>query len=152
MKKTFKKLFASLCTTSLLLTPFGTTKANEIDAVTRIFSYAVAEDPQTQDGLNIYKIDSNGAATLLEKNIFPDGGPNSFTASDMAVDNIAGKIYFKEPPRGNGIPLRARVFDVKTEKITGWQEITGFGDGAQPIFVAMPVSYTHLTLPTIAEV
>ena len=138
MKKTFKSLFASLCTTSLLLTPFGTTKANEIDAVTRIFSYAVAEDPQTQDGLNIYKIDSNGAATLLEKNIFPDGGPNSFTASDMAVDNIAGKIYFKEPPRGNGVALRARVFDVKTEKITGWQEITGFGDGAQPIFVAMP--------------
>ena len=72
MKKTFKSLFASLCTTSLLLTTFGTTKANEIDAVTRIFSYAVAEDPQTQDGLNIYKIDSNGAATLLEKNIFPE--------------------------------------------------------------------------------
>ena len=139
MKRTFSKVCSSIFAFSLLLAPQLASKAEEIDAVTRIFSYAVAEDPQNQaNGLNLYKIDSSGAASLLETNIFPNGGPNTFTASDMAVDNIAGKIYFKEPPRGGGQPLRARVFDVKTEKITGWQEITGFANGAQPIFVAMP--------------
>ena len=140
MKRTFKKLFASLCTTTLLLSPFGSTKATEIDAISKIFSYAVAEDPQGQiDGLHLYKIATDGTGTLLEENIFPDGGPNTFDASGIGIDNIAGKIYFREPPRGDGSNvLRVRVFDVKTETITGWKEITGFGDGASPIFVPKP--------------
>ncbi len=141
MKRTFKKVFASLCTTTLLLSPFGSTKATEIDAVKRIFSYAVAEDPQEQlSGLHLYKIDTDGAATLVEQDIFNGGGPgNSISASDIGVDNLSGKIYFREGPRGDGSNvLRVRVFDVKTESITGWKTITGLGDGAQPIFVPMP--------------
>ena len=141
MKKTFKKLFASMCTTTLLLNPFGSSKATEIDAVKRIFSYAVAEDPQEQlSGLHLYKIDTDGAATLVEQDIFNGGGPgNSISASDIGVDNLSGKIYFREGPRGDGSNvLRVRVFDVKTESITGWKTITGLGDGAQPIFVPMP--------------
>ena len=140
MKRTVKKLFASLCTTTLLLSPYGTTKATEIDAISKIFSYAVSEDPQSQiDGLHLYKISTDGAATLLEKNIFPDGGPNTFDASGIGIDNIEGKIYFREPPRGDGSNLlRVRVFDVKTETITGWKEISGLGDGASPIFVPKP--------------
>jgi len=140
MKRTVKKLFASLCTTTLLLSPYGTTKATEIDAISKIFSYAVSEDPQSQiDGLHLYKISTDGAATLLEQNIFPDGGPNTFDASGIGIDNIEGKIYFREPPRGDGSNvLRVRVFDVKTETITGWKEISGLGDGASPIFVPKP--------------
>ena len=140
MKRTFKKLFASLCTTTLLVSPLGSTKATEIDAISKIFSYAVSEDPQSQiDGLHLYKISTDGAATLLEKNIFPDGGPNTFDASGIGIDNIEGKIYFREPPRGDGSNvLRVRVFDVKTETITGWKEISGLGDGASPIFVPKP--------------
>ncbi len=141
MKKTFKKLFASMCTTTLLLNPFGSSKATEIDAVKRIFSYAVAEDPQEQlSGLHLYKIDTDGAATLVEQDIFNGGGPgNAISASDIGVDNLSGKIYFREGPRGDGSNvLRVRVFDVKTESITGWKTITGLGDGAQPIFVPMP--------------
>ena len=126
MKRTFKKLFASLCTTTLLISPLGSTKATEIDAISKIFSYAVAEDPQSQiDGLHIYKINTDGEASLLIENIFPDGGPNTFSAGDIGVDNISGKLYFREPPRGDGSNiLRVRVFDVKTETITGWKEIT----------------------------
>ena len=87
MKRTVKKLFASLCTTTLLLSPYGTTKATEIDAISKIFSYAVSEDPQSQiDGLHLYKISTDGAATLLEQNIFPDGGPNTFDASGIGID------------------------------------------------------------------
>ena len=140
MKRTFKKLFASLCTTTLLVSPLGSTKATEIDAISKIFSYAVAEDPQSQiSGLHIYKINTDGEASLLIENIFPDGGPNTFSAGDIGVDNISGKLYFREPPRGDGSNvLRVRVFDVKTETITGWKEITGLGDGAQPIFVPKP--------------
>ena len=140
MKSSFKKLFASLCITPLLFSPLNTTKATEVDAISKIFSYAVAEDPQSQiSGLHIYKIATDGAATLLIENIFPDGGPNTFSAGDIGVDNISGKLYFREPPRGDGSNvLRVRVFDVKTETITGWKEITGLGDGAQPIFVPKP--------------
>ena len=141
MKKSFRKLFASLCTSTLLLSPFVSSKATEIDAVKRIFSYAVAEDPQEQlSGLHLYKIDTDGAATLIEQDIFNGGGPgNSISASDIGVDNLDGKIYFREGPRGDGSNvLRVRVFDVKTESITGWKTITGLGDGAQPIFVPMP--------------
>ena len=140
VKKTFKKVFASLCTTTLLLSPFSSTKATEIDAIEGIFSYAVSEDPQQNiDGLHLYKIDTNGNATLLEKDLFPDGGPETFDAGALGIDNINGKLYFREPPRGDGSNvLRVRVFDVKTETITGWMEISGFGDGAQPIFVPKP--------------
>ena len=140
MKRTFKKLFTSLFTTSILLSPLGTSKATEIDAIKKIFSYAVAEDPQAQkNGLHIYKIDTDGKASMIHENIFPDGGPNSFSAGDIGIDNISGKIYFREPPRGDGSNvLRVRVFDVKTESITGWKEISGLGDGAQPIFVPKP--------------
>ena len=140
VKKTFKKVFASLCTTTLLLSPFGSTKATEIDAIEGIFSYAVSEDPQQNiDGLHLYKIDTNGNATLLEEDLFPDGGPETFDAGGLGIDNINGKLYFREPPRGDGSNvLRVRVFDVKTETITGWMEISGFGDGAQPIFVPKP--------------
>ena len=140
VKKTFKKVFASLCTTTLLLSPFGSTKATEIDAIEGIFSYAVSEDPQDNiDGLHLYKIDTNGNATLLIEDLFPDGGPETFDAGALGIDNINGKLYFREPPRGDGSNvLRVRVFDVKTETVTGWMEISGFGDGAQPIFVPKP--------------
>ena len=141
MHNEFKKRIAilsaaiSVCS---FITPLNEAKSNEIDTVTRHFSFAVAEDTSNPGQMNLYKISAAGAASLIEENLFPDGGPGTFTASDMAVDNVLGKIYFREPPRGGGVPLRARVFDVKTETVTGWKELTGFTSGAQPIFVGMP--------------
>ena len=120
------------------LTPLNVAKSDEIDTVTRHFSYAVAEDPSNPGQMNLYKVSAAGAASIIEENLFPDGGPGTFSASDMAVDNVLGKIYFREPPRGGSNPLRARVFDVKTETVTGWQELTGFASGAQPVFIGMP--------------
>ena len=69
MKKSFKKLFASLFSTSLFFTPLHTTQASEIETISRAFSYAVAEDPtKTISGggaqINIYKIATDGTATL----------------------------------------------------------------------------------------
>ena len=115
-----------------------------IDTITRAFSYAVAADPtKTISGggsqINIYKLDNNGAATLVVENLYPDGGPGTFSANDYAIDSVGGKIFFREPPRGGGLPLRARVFDIETETLAdGWVEITGLPSGAQPIFVTMP--------------
>ena len=146
MKRTFKKLFASLCTTTLLISPLGSTKADTIDTITRAFSYAVAEDPtKTISGggsqINIYKIDSTGAASLVVENLYPDGGPGTFSADQYAIDSAEGKIYFREPPRGGDLPLRARVFDIKTETLADdWITITGMPDGAMPIFVTMPTA------------
>ena len=141
MNKKFKKrvaIFSAAISLCSLLTPLNEAKSDEIDTVTRNFSYAVAQDSSDPSQLNLYKVSAAGAATLIEANLFPDGGPGTFSASDMAVDNVLGKIYFREPPRGGSNPLRARVFDVKTETVTGWQELTGFASGAQPVFIGMP--------------
>ena len=141
MNKKFKKriaIFSATISLCSFLTPLNVAKSDEIDTVTRHFSYAVAEDPSNPGQMNLYKVSAAGAASLIEANLFPDGGPGTFSASDMAVDNVLGKIYFREPPRGGSNPLRARVFDVKTETVTGWQELTGFASGAQPVFIGMP--------------
>ena len=141
MNKKFKKrvaMFSAAISLFSFLTPLNEAKSDEIDTVTRNFSYAVAQDSSDPSQLNLYKVSAAGVATLIEANLFPDGGPGTFSASDMAVDNVLGKIYFREPPRGGGVPLRARVFDVKTETVTGCQELTGFASGAQPVFIGMP--------------
>tara|TARA_A100001035_G_scaffold71668_1_gene54922 strand:+ start:560 stop:1864 length:1305 start_codon:yes stop_codon:yes gene_type:complete len=132
---------------SLIISPMNSLKAETlIDTISRAFSYAVAEDPtKTIDGggsqINIYKIDSTGAATLVVENLYPDGGPGTFSADQYAIDAAEGKIYFREPPRGNDLPLRARVFDIKTETLEeDWVTISGLPDGAMPIFVTMPTA------------
>ena len=144
MKKTIKNLFHTFIASSIVFSPFTSTKADTIDTITRAFSYAVAEDPtKTISGgnsqINIYKIDSTGAASLVVENLYPDGGPGTFSADQYAIDSAEGKIYFREPPRGGNLPLRARVFDIKTETLADdWVTITGMPDGAMPIFVTMP--------------
>ena len=74
-----------------------------IDTITRAFSYAVAEDPtKTVSGggsqINIYKLANNGAATLVVEDLYPDGGPGTFTANDYAIDSVGGKIFFRNHP------------------------------------------------------
>ena len=146
MKKLTKNLFHTFIASSIVFSPFTSTKADTIDTITRAFSYAVAEDPtKTISGggsqINIYKIDSTGAASLVVENLYPDGGPGTFSADQYAIDSAEGKIYFREPPRGGNLPLRARVFDIKTETLADdWITITGMPDGAMPIFVTMPTA------------
>ena len=146
MKKLTKNLFHTFIASSIVFSPFTSIKADTIDTITRAFSYAVAEDPtKTISGggsqINIYKIDSTGAASLVVENLYPDGGPGTFSADQYAIDSAEGKIYFREPPRGNDLPLRARVFDIKTETLADdWITITGMPDGAMPIFVTMPTA------------
>ena len=146
MKKLTKNLFHTFIASSIIFSPFTSTKADTIDTITRAFSYAVAEDPtKTISGggsqINIYKIDSTGAASLVVENLYPDGGPGTFSADQYAIDSAEGKIYFREPPRGGNLPLRARVFDIKTETLADdWITITGMPDGAMPIFVTMPTA------------
>ena len=146
MKKTIKNLFHTFIASSIVFSPFTSTKADTIDTITRAFSYAVAEDPtKTISGggsqINIYKIDSTGAASLVVEDLYPDGGPGTFSADQYAVDAAEGKIYFREPPRGGSLPLRARVFDIKTETLADdWVTISGMPEGAMPIFVTMPTA------------
>ena len=146
MKKLTKNLFNTFIASSIAFSPFTSTKADTIDTIKRAFSYAVADDPtKVLSGggsqVNIYKIDSTGAATLVVEDLYPDGGPGTFSADQYAVDAAEGKIYFREPPRGNSLPLRARVFDIKTETLADdWVTISGMPEGAMPIFVSMPTA------------
>ena len=146
MNKFTKNLFRTFIASSIVLSPFTSLKADTIDTIKRAFSYAVAEDPTKvisggSAQINIYKIDSTGAATLVVEDLYPDGGPGTFSADQYAVDAAEGKIYFREPPRGGSLPLRARVFDIKTETLADdWVTISGMPDGAMPIFVTMPTA------------
>ena len=95
MNKKFKKkvaIFSAAISLCSFFTPLNEAKSDEIDTVTRNFSYAVAQDSSDPSQLNLYKVSAAGAATLIEANLFPDGGPGTFSASDMAVDNVLGKI------------------------------------------------------------
>ena len=146
MKKLTKNLLHTFIASSIVFSPFTSIKADTIDTIKRAFSYAVAEDPTKvlsggDSQINIYKIDSTGAASLVVENLYPDGGPGTFSADQYAIDSAEGKIYFREPPRGGDLPLRARVFDIKTETLADdWVTITGMPDGAMPIFVTMPTA------------
>ena len=60
-------------------------RANEVSTGTTDLGFFVAEDPTKVNSggnttSNLYKLSSDGAVTLLQEDIFPDVGTNSFTS------------------------------------------------------------------------
>ena len=97
MKKLTKKIISSIIFSSIIGSPIYSLKADTIDTISRAFSYAVAEDPtKVLSGgdaqINIYKIDKTGAATLVVENLYPDGGPGTFSADQYAIDAAGNPI------------------------------------------------------------
>ena len=110
MKKITKKLFNSIFTTTLFLTPL-TSLAGEVSTNTTDLGFFVAEDPTKVNSggdatSNLYKLTSDGAVTLLKEDIFPDVSTNTFTANDFTVDERNGKIYFLEPDLESGTDFK----------------------------------------------
>ena len=97
---------------------------------------AVVEDPQLQK-LNLYKISSTGAATLLQTNIFPERTLNTFSASGSIVDSNTGLVYLKEPDQGQG--LRYRVYNSASNSFEGYTTFSGLPQGGQPNFLTAPM-------------
>ena len=141
MKKFAKKLFGSLFTSTLLLSPFASF-SGEVSTNTSDLGYFVAEDPtKTNSGgnttSNLYKLSSDGAVTLLKEDIFPDVGTNSFTASNFTIDENEGKIYFLEDDRGGGAARRYRKYDIENNSFDGYITVTGLPSGAVPINIGV---------------
>ncbi len=137
MKNLSKKLFSSLFTSTLLLSPLASF-SGEVSTNTTDLGFFVAEDPTKVNSggdstSNLYKLSSNGAVTLLKEDIFPDVSTNNFTSNDFTVDERNGKIYFLEGDRGGGQGKRYRKYDIETNEWEGYIDVTGLPSGATPI-------------------
>ena len=137
MKKITKKLFSSLFTSTLLLSPLASF-SGEVSTNTTDLGFFVAEDPQVQrDGTNnntlgLYKLSSDGSVTRLQSDVFPDNTTASFSASQFTVDEREGKIYFLENDRGGGLGRRYRKYDIENNEFEGYIDITGLPEGGVP--------------------
>ena len=138
MKNFSKKLVSSLFTSSLLLSPFASF-SGEVSTNTSDLGYFISEDPTVKrSGTNnstvgLYKLSSDGSVTRLQSDVFPEVSAYSFTASDFAVDENNGKIYFKEGDRGGGAATRYRKYDIENNEFEGYITITGLPEGGTPI-------------------
>ena len=97
MKKITKKLFSSLFTSTLLLSPLASL-AGEVDTATTDLGYFVSSENLGSNNTqtHLYKLNSNGEASIIISNIFPDStyNGNSFSATDYTVSQKTVKIYF----------------------------------------------------------
>ena len=136
MKKITKKLFSSLFTSTLLLSPFASF-SGEVSSNSTDLGFFVAEDPTVaRDGSNntlgLYKLSSDGSVTKLQSDVFPDNTAVSFSASQFTVDEREGKIYFLENQRSGGLARRYRKYDIENNEFEGYITITGLPEGGEP--------------------
>jgi len=135
MKKITKKLFSSLFTSTLLLSPTSSF-AGEVSTNTTDLGFFVSEDPtkkrNNDNTLGLYKLSSDGTVTRLQADIFPDVSAPSFSADSFTVDEREGKIYFLEGDRGNGLGKRYRKYDITNNEFEGYIDITGLPEGGTP--------------------
>ena len=72
-----------------------TTFAGEVSTATSDLGYFVSsENTGSETQVHLYKLGSDGAASVIISNIFPDSTTNSFSATDYTVDQQKGKIIF----------------------------------------------------------
>ena len=147
MKKVAKKLFSSLFTSTLLLSPLASL-AGEVDTATTDLGYFVSSENLGNNNTqtHLYKLKSNGEASIIISNIFPDSTYNggAFSATDYTVSQKTGKIYFLEPPRQGISQRRIRVFDMETNAFEGFTNITNLPGSGSPMFVDIPVVMDNL--------
>lgn len=96
--------------------------------------------------LDLYRMGTNGVATQVHQNIFPDSTLNTFSASDYTVNTKTGKIYFLEPPQGG--TRRIRVWDIKSESFEGYTTVEGLPAGGSPMFIEYPTALNELVRKT----
>ncbi len=136
-------VFAGGASTFLVFTPASPVKADEtISTQPTGLSYAVT----TESGgnkLRLYRVSTNGAATLLQDDLFPGNSLGTFAPGDQIVDAASGKIYFKEPPQG-AAQARYRIYNAITNEFEGYTSISGTSDDAQAKLVSMPFGITNV--------
>ena len=145
MKKITKKLFSSLFSSTLLLSPLSSL-AGEVSTASTDLGYFVSSETLGNGSkqVHLYKLGNDGAASIIISNIFPDSTTNSFSATDYTVNQQTGKIYFLEPPRDGIEQRRVKVFDMETNAFEGFTNITNLPGSGSPMFIDLPVKMENL--------
>jgi hypothetical protein len=132
----FSKIIQATVTALVVFAPVQQTLAQTISSGDLGIGLIVAEDPQLQV-LNLYKVNSDGSATLLQPNIFPDRTLNTFQAANSIVDTASGKIYLREPDQGQG--PRYRIYNAATNSFEGYTALSNLPAGSVPQFLTAPL-------------
>ena len=145
MQKTLKKIFTSLFSSTLLIAPLSSL-AGEVSTATSDLGYFVSSEllGNGDKQVHLYKLKSDGEASIIISNIFPDSLDNAFSATDYTVNQQTGKIYFLEPPRTGISQRRIRVFDMETNAFEGFTNITNLPGSGSPMFIDIPVKMENL--------
>ena len=148
MKKLLVSSCAALATTLSLQIPANA--ESTVDATGSGIGYFVTTvtPPGGDQRLDLYKMGTDGVATQVYENIFPNSSTNGFSASDYTVNTKTGKIYFLEAPPTNGAERRIRVWNIKTEKFEGYTTIDGLPSGGNPMFIEYPTILDEIVQKT----
>ena len=144
-----KKLLASLVLASLGFIGTNKLQAAEVDTAATGIGYFVTTvnlGGNAGTRLDLYKMGSDGVATNVHEDIFPDSTLNTFSASDYSVNTKTGKIYFLEPPQGG--TRRVRTWDIENGSFDGYTTIQGLPSGGSPMFIEYPTALDDLVKKT----
>ena len=143
-----KHLLTTAILGSLSLCDISMIQAAEVDtAATGIGYFVTTVTPAGGSSrLDLYKMYSDGVATQVHEDIFPDSTLNTFSASDYSVNTKTGKIYFLEPPQG-GV-RRVRTWDIDNGSFDGYTTIDGLPSGGSPMFIEYPTALDDLVKKT----
>ena len=144
MRKLYSAAFASTFFFFGSPIPKATFAAEVSTATTDLGYFVSSENTGSETQVHLYKLASDGAASVIISNIFPDSTTNSFSATDYTVDQQKGKIYFLEPPRSGISQRRIRVFDMDTNAFEGFTNITNLPGSGSPMFIDIPVKMENL--------
>ena len=144
-----RKVLATLVLASLGFIGTNKLQAAEVDTAATGIGYFVTT--VTLGGgagtrLDLYKMGSDGVATNVHEDIFPNSTLNSFSASDYSVNTKTGKIYFLEPPQGG--TRRVRTWDIEKGSFDGYTTIQGLPSGGSPMFIEYPTALDDLVKKT----
>ena len=143
-----KRLFLSLALALQTITSPSSSQAAEVDTAITGLGYFVTDVtvPGGSNRLDLYKMTTNGVATQVVENLFPESSLNTFSASDYTVNTKTGKIYFMEPYQGGA--RRIRIYDIESETFDGYTTIDGIPNSGNPVFIDVPTNLDNLVQKT----
>ena len=144
-----KKLLTSIVLASLGFVDTSNLQAAEVDTAASDIGYfvtGVTPGDGSKNRLDLYKMGSDGVATQVHQDIFPDSTLNSFSADSYSVNTKTGKIYFLVPPQG-GV-RKVRTWDIEKGEFEGYTTIEGLPSGGSPMFIEYPTVLDDLVKKT----
>ena len=143
-----KAMFLSLASLSLI--GLQKVQSQEINPGGNRLGFIVtaAQRDDRTSRLDLYEIDTDGVATRAYTDIFPEKDTSALSAKEYSVNTRTGKVYFMEDRRAGYDFIRARVFDIKEEKMEGYVNIDGLPLSGTQSFIEFPTSLDEIVKKT----